>query len=499
MKRVIALICAAVALLSCSKESYSPQAVSEIVFDLSASLPDDGSTKAVKTGWETGDIIFVFFSKQATPNYLEMKWTGSKWEMTPHGISLAENENGYMLGVYLPFGSDATVVKSNSYYTFSPAYYSYYLSSRISYQVQNGKVSGRFNMQVPQGYVQFFYNDADAVDGVASLSDARLKPAGIKHIYASASIVEYGDDLVAGDPVPGYVYDKENKTGSEAKGYLFSGILVSEARNTSKNYQFDLVVGGKRYMTSKTGTMYTSASAGRAINITALGWTDVTPQPVDLGLPSGIKWANVNVGAYSEYDYGDFFGWGEVTPYYTKGNNLASGNDIWRPGKENGYNIPSYRHFWSYKNTTDYTYKLYKYCNDKNKGIGNYTDDLVTLEPIDDAATYNWGNPWRTPTKDEITELIENTDYEWTKLGGVNGCRFMKKDDHSVYIFIPITGRRAHIPYAPAGQTALYCMSSSLYTSNAFNAYCLYGYNGVKPYLNYNFRAYGIPVRPVQN
>lgn len=34
MKRVIALICAAVALLSCSKESYSPQAASEIVFDL---------------------------------------------------------------------------------------------------------------------------------------------------------------------------------------------------------------------------------------------------------------------------------------------------------------------------------------------------------------------------------------------------------------------------------------------------------------------------------
>ena len=498
MKRVILLMCAVAALLSCNKESNLPQASNEIVFDLSASLPDDGSTKAVKTGWETGDVIFVFFSKQATPNYLEMKWTGSKWEMTPHGISLAEDENGNMLGVYLPFGGDASVVKSGSYYVFSPAYYSYYLSSRISYQVQNGKVTGRFNMQVPQGYVQFFVNDADAVDGVASLSDARLKPAGIKHIFSSASISEY-DNLVAGDPVPGYVYDKENKTGSEAKGYLFSGILVDAARNKSQNYQFDLVVKGKRYMASKTGTMYTSASAGRAINITGLGWTDVTPQPVDLGLPSGVKWANVNVGAYSEYDYGDFFGWGEVTPYYTKGNNLASGNDIWRPGKEDGYNIPSNRYFWSYKQPNgSYTYYLYKYCNDKNKGIGNYTDALVTLVPMDDAATYNWGNPWRTPTKDEITELIENTDFEWTTLGGSKGCKFMKKDDHSVYIFIPITGRRTNTTY-PLGQTALYCMSSSLYTSNPYNAYCLYGYNGVKPYLNYNVRYFGIPVRPVQN
>ena len=117
---------------------------------------------------------------------------------------------------------------------------------------------------------------------------------------------------------------------------------------------------------------------------------------------------------------------------------------------------------------------------------------------MDDAATYNWGNPWRTPTKDEITELIENTDYEWTTLGGSKGCKFMKKDDHSVYIFIPITGRRTNTTY-PLGQTALYCMSSSLYTSNPYNAYCLYGYNGVKPYLNYNVRYFGIPVRPVQD
>lgn len=497
MKRVIALICAAVALLSCSKESYSPQAVSEIVFDLSASHPDDGSTKAVKTGWETGDVIFVFFSKQVSPNYLEMKWTGSKWEMTPHGISLAENESGNMLGVYLPFGSDATVVKSNSYYVFSPAYYSYYLSSKISYQVKDGKVTGRFNMQIPQGYVQFFVNDADAVDGVASLSDARLKPAGIKHIYASASIVEYGDDLVAGDPVPGYVYDKENKTGSEAKGYLFSGILVDAARNKSQNYQFDLVVKGKRYMTSKTGTMYTSASAGRAINITGLGWTDVTPQPVDLGLPSGVKWANVNVGAYSEYDYGDFFCWAEVTPHYTKGNNLAWGNDIWRPGIYNGYDKGDYKYFW-YNSSTKIA-KIYKYCNDSSKGSSGKTDALVTLEPMDDAATYNWGDPWRTPTKDEITELIENTDYEWTTLGGSKGCKFMKKDDHSVYIFLPMTGKRSFTSYSPVNPNGLFCMSASLYTSDPFQAYCLQTSYGYAPYLNYNYRAYGIPVRPVQN
>ena len=33
---------------------------------------------------------------------------------------------------------------------------------------------------------------------------------------------------------------------------------------------------------------------------------------VDLGLPSGLKWATCNVGATSPEDYGDYFAWGEI-------------------------------------------------------------------------------------------------------------------------------------------------------------------------------------------
>ena len=34
---------------------------------------------------------------------------------------------------------------------------------------------------------------------------------------------------------------------------------------------------------------------------------------VDLGLPSGTKWATCNVGASSPEEYGDYFAWGETT------------------------------------------------------------------------------------------------------------------------------------------------------------------------------------------
>ena len=36
---------------------------------------------------------------------------------------------------------------------------------------------------------------------------------------------------------------------------------------------------------------------------------------IDLGLPSGLKWANMNIGAEKETDYGLYFQWGDVVGY----------------------------------------------------------------------------------------------------------------------------------------------------------------------------------------
>ena len=36
---------------------------------------------------------------------------------------------------------------------------------------------------------------------------------------------------------------------------------------------------------------------------------------IDLGLPSGLKWAKCNVGADKETDYGYYFQWGEIEPH----------------------------------------------------------------------------------------------------------------------------------------------------------------------------------------
>lgn len=106
---------------------------------------------------------------------------------------------------------------------------------------------------------------------------------------------------------------------------------------------------------------------------------------VDLGLPSGLKWADRNVGAETPQDNGLYFDWGNV-----------DGHAV-----ENG-------------NTTDgYSFDENTYSTTLG---GQYIDSELDAEH--DAATVNMGSEWRMPTSDEIIELVENTDHYYIGLNG---------------------------------------------------------------------------------
>lgn len=72
---------------------------------------------------------------------------------------------------------------------------------------------------------------------------------------------------------------------------------------------------------------------------------------VDLGLPSGLLWADRNVGADSPYDIGDYFAWGEVLSKTTyTDDNYKWGDDCENPTKYNfkdGKNILRQLYRWS--------------------------------------------------------------------------------------------------------------------------------------------------------
>ena len=139
---------------------------------------------------------------------------------------------------------------------------------------------------------------------------------------------------------------------------------------------------------------------------------------VDLGLPSGLKWAKANLGAESETDPGLYYMWGE-----TEGHE-----------KNSGYEFTS-------KNYTA-------------KGLNTISTNLSLAQ---DAANVRLGGEWRMPTKTEFGELLTNTNATWTTINGVTGFKFANKTDSSKYIFMPAAG--------------LYYGDSSLYGWGSYGNY----------------------------
>ena len=185
---------------------------------------------------------------------------------------------------------------------------------------------------------------------------------------------------------------------------------------------------------------------------------------VDLGLPSGLKWATCNVGANAPEEYGDYFAWGEVEPKTT-------------------YDWSTYK--WcngSYDTQT-------KYCTDSSYGT---VDNKTVLDKEDDAAAVNWGGKWRMPTKAEQDELCQQCTWTWTSKSGVNGYQVTGPNGKS--IFLPAAGYRYGSSLYGVGGYGYY-WSSSLNTGSPYGAYYLYFYSGDVYWDGYRY--YGRSVRPV--
>ena len=196
---------------------------------------------------------------------------------------------------------------------------------------------------------------------------------------------------------------------------------------------------------------------------------------VDLGLPSGTKWATTNVGASTPEGYGNYYAWGETTTKST-------------------YNWSNYK--WcngSSSSMTKYIF-LTEYGSSSSYGT---VDNKATLDLSDDAAYVNWGTSWRMPTKAEQDEL-RNTSYTtwtWTTQNGVNGYIVTSKTNGNS-IFLPAAGYRDDSSLSGAGFLGKY-WSSSLKTRYTGDAYYLDFYSSDVGWRSHVGRFGGLSVRAV--
>ncbi|MCD8387481.1 MAG: hypothetical protein LUD17_11415 [Bacteroidales bacterium] len=158
-----------------------------------------------------------------------------------------------------------------------------------------------------------------------------------------------------------------------------------------------------------------------------------TPTLVDLGLPSGLLWAQCNLGADAEEDCGYYYAWGEIAPH---------------PEGE-AYTEDDY---------SDY-----------------YFDEMpsdISGDPAYDAATAAYGEGWAVPTPAQQMELMLNTTATFETLNNVDGVRFTAENGNSV--FFPLAGRKTSSDQAE--EVGLYGMywSGLRFTMNIEGAYIMY-------------------------
>lgn len=184
------------------------------------------------------------------------------------------------------------------------------------------------------------------------------------------------------------------------------------------------------------------------------------PHMIDLGLPSGTKWACCNVGASAPEDYGNYYAWGETQP-------------------KSVYNWDTYQYGY-YNDDYDYSHLV------------NIGSDIAGTRY--DAATANWGTPWRMPTLVQCQELIDNTTSVWTTQNGVDGRKFTGSNGGT--IFLPAAGIRWDGELRSAGSLGAY-WSSALDDSNPGFAYGL-GFGSDFAVWGGDYRDHGRSVRPVR-
>ena len=415
MKKIASTLCGvmlagllALPFVSCTNQEIVPtQEITELRFNVqvtNASAPD---TKVLKTAWEVGDKMFVFFNVTDgaadlgfinPKKYVTLTYNGTTWDGAMSGSLTNANElgtAGKMFGIYFPFGGVNVVSDGFTGVNFTTSgntvtvlngqpIYTYYLTgSDMPYTVTTkgsiATLNGSFEMTMPDGFVYFFVNtDGDKYNANEKyrLSITGISPAACTS-YSDGVFTETTVD--AGGILWGYTYG--------TAGIAFSGKADASWSSSSPHKFLFFADGDPAMKRTIVGTLDVSGHQHPSVRLlspnTTNGWSLAMKTPTYALMGDGKKWGDRNVGASSIDDEGIQFRYGEI---------IAP--------------LGEYVNF-----TEDASYEIYnKY-------------------PLFDAARAWLGANWRTPSKSEFATMLsgcyDSSGYDHKKSSGtVTGGSF---------------------------------------------------------------------------
>ena len=485
MNKTNLLFCAALlTLLSCRKEGQetflsSEASAKEITFNIDVDhLQGGGDTKAVKTCWEDGDIIYVFFEENTT-QYLKMTYDGQVWQF-------ADKDGGTSFaGLVLGKGSQR----------LSAVWFPSYVNSEPPYLYE-----GVFRFNAKQGYYLAAENVGYSFSSTANATIVRASlemrlPEGAVQIYQYmqyvinpnlekklALVVSGLSPFCCGDVVPGgsvgintggsgMALTGLGATVAGEAGYYFYGILDQERRGVSCDYDMQFVkldpdhgVAVQSYTRTVTAKLLDNAGKGTVR-------TNAIKMPLP---PYDLKWARqgtfVDLGVTNSYDeYNWLWATGNLS-----GNNIAGpfeAGDFYKPGRATPYDFSGERDPWD-----------------------EYARDSYYFDPARTAQS-----EWSTPHESHFSSLLEQCNWTWkdgwTSLGGAGGGFLVTSKANGLSIFLPAAGAANEGVVYWAGNFGAYIIQTHLlYTEIAL----FFELSPVEPKIDTNHRTNGGTVRPVK-
>ncbi|MBO4340869.1 MAG: Ig domain-containing protein, partial [Bacteroidales bacterium] len=529
MKRIVLLMigCALLA-CGCAKDLASveePVVPGHLTIDIVPSI-DVPQTRDVKTGWEKGDKIYVFFDikKGVTSfDYITMTYNGSKWLFSFSSDTLEETllsgSGGYVTALYFPYGTPtftlskktSTTSRLSFKFSFDPGSggdygIAYYCCPKADYTVADGHLMASLYMSLLPGDVQFFIPDIPA----ENVADFTFQCDQIKK--RQVGTLGFCLDFKWTTTEPEVTFTSKAGSAYAFKGYPYKGGMVFvgnlSSPGTSQDYEIT-VTDTKGTSDSRDDVPYIFKVSGKTLNahdavrlpaLTSSRWKKLVfgHDYVDFGLPSGNLWATENLLASKpNYLQGGAFAWAatEEEEEY---------NFSWStyPWIKSGYSSPYY--------ITKYTFRDGEYdgiwYNSNHQFIGDDYKTLAHCNYEDDAARYLWGSPWHIPSPEAFQELVDNTNNYWVDdYEGYGGYMFVSKKDANKFIFMPVTGIWSEYGELTDKDWSGNYWTSSLYTDpysadepeSSMAAKYFYFNGGNQTCIDYASRCYGCAVRPV--
>ena len=442
----------------------------------------------VTSGSATGTVYYSWRYK----SYSSSSW--GSWSSYSSSRPSQSSPGYYEVRYYCGASSDGNYVASNKpYSTVSVEFYKGSLSLTVSmsgWTYGNTASSPSVSGNSGGGSVTYEYKASTAGDNTYTTT----KPSNAGTYTVRATVAEttnyYGGTATNNftiskasrtisfttKPTPVKVGNSVTVVATPSAG-SGDGSITYSSSNTSIATVSGSTVTGVAYGTAvitatiSAGTNYDSAATTYTIKVYTGG--------VDMGLPSGILWADSNVGASTPYTYEcKFFSWGNT----------------------DGHEPTSSSSFGSYSWGT---------ANDTEPYVSSAGAALTGNIPLSqDAARANLGSPWRMPTSAEFKELFDNIKYinaDGTEVSSssadkrvtVNGILglYLESKINGNRLFFACSGYGYGTSWNDRGSYGVY-WASTLYSSTYGRSLYFYS-SGVYPQ-DIGYRFYGFAVRAVQ-